>query len=165
MLAESNVLLIRHAEKPVRGKGLSPMGEARAEGYAAYFPNLPLARPSYSHLFAAEDSHKSHRPKLTLTPLQDRIGVHIEQPFPDDKDHKFAKWLLEPTRDFTSQNIVICWHHGKILELAKHLLKGYKPPKEADWPEPPWPPEVFGWLLWISYDKDENPTSDTRCWR
>src|SRR5205085_8518613 len=40
MLAESNVLLIRHAEKPVRGKGLSPMGEARAEGYAAYFPNL-----------------------------------------------------------------------------------------------------------------------------
>ena len=164
MLAEANVLLIRHAEKPVRGKGLSPMGEARAEGYAAYFPNLPLARPSYDHLFAAKDSHASHRPKLTLKPLSHRIGVEIEMPYADKEDDKFAKELLGPT-DFSGQNIVVCWHHGKLLDLATRLLKGYKPPKEADWPTPPWPGEVFGWLLWISYDKDENPTSDTRCYR
>jgi broad specificity phosphatase PhoE len=164
MLAESNVLLIRHAEKPLRGKGLSPMGEARAEGYAAYFPNLPLARPSYSHLFASTDSSKSERPVLTLTPLAKRLNMIIATPYPDAKYKCLATELLGPT-DYTSQNIVICWHHGEILGLAKHLLKGYKPPKEADWPEPPWPPEVFGWLLWIVYDKDENPTSDTRCWR
>jgi hypothetical protein len=151
--------------KPPQGKALSPMGEARAEGYAAYFPNLPLARPGYSHLFAAKDSHESHRPKLTLTPLSHRIGVEIEMPYADRDYCELAKWLLGPTTDFKAQNIVICWHHGEILHLATQLLEGYKPKEDADWPEPPWPPEVFGWLLWISYDKDGNPTSDTKCWR
>jgi hypothetical protein len=164
MLADSTLLLVRHAEKPARGKGLSPMGQARADGYAAYFPSLPLARPGYDRLFAAADSHKSHRPRLTLTPLSQRIDIPIEMPYPDDKDGEFAKWLLG-SQDLTRKNIVICWHHGKLLDLASHLLKGYKPPKEADWPKKPWPGDVFGWLLWISYDKDENPTSQTWCYR
>ena len=76
MLNESNVLLIRHAEKPVRGRGLAPMGEARAQAYATYFPRLPIhgldAEPEahYHYLFAAKDSHASHRPRLTLEPLR-----------------------------------------------------------------------------------------------
>jgi hypothetical protein len=165
MLAESNVLLIRHAEKPEQGKGLSPMGEARAEGYAAYFPKLPLARPWYSHLFAAEDSHESHRPKLTLEPLSHRIAVEIEMPYADKDYGPFAKWLLGQTTNFKTQNIIICWHHGEILQLATCLLDGFVPGEKADWPEPPWPPDVFGWLLWIVYDENGDPTTDTRCYR
>jgi hypothetical protein len=141
------------------------MGEARAEGYAGYFPSLPLDRPGYDFLFAAQDSHESHRPRLTLTPLSERIGIHVETPYPDDEDKAFAAWLLDPKRDFASKNIVICWHHGKLLQLASRLLEGYEPPKEADWPKPPWPGDVFGWLLWISYDKDGSPTSQTWCYR
>jgi hypothetical protein len=165
MLADSTLLLVRHAEKPAQGKGLSPMGEARADGYAAYFPSLPLDRPGYDFLFAAKDSHASHRPRLTLTPLSQRIGVPIEMPYADDKDKDFADWLLDPKNDFTGKNVVICWHHGKLLDLAGRLLKGYQPPKKANWPKKPWPGDVFGWLLWISYDKDENPTSQTCCYR
>jgi hypothetical protein len=153
MLANSTVLLIRHAEKPDSGKGLSPMGQARADGYAAYFPNLPLTRPSYSHLFAAEDSHESHRPKLTLTPLAERLGMKIEHPYADADYECLAKLLLGST-DFSKQNILICWHHGEILDLANLLLKKHPPP---GWPTK-WPGDVFGWLLWISYDPKENPT-------
>jgi len=36
-LANNTVLIVRHAEKPVEGTGLTPMGEARAQLYAKYF--------------------------------------------------------------------------------------------------------------------------------
>ena len=61
------------------------------------------------------------------------------------------------------KNIVICWHHGEILELANLLLKGNPPP---GWPTEPWPPDVFGWLLWLHYDEHEKVTSPpSGCYR
>jgi len=156
MLANSTVLLIRHAEKPDKGSGLAPMGQARAEGYAAYFPSLPLDATGYDHLFASTDSSKSQRPLLTLTPLAERLNMRIETPYADAKYECLATTLLGPT-DYTSSNIVICWHHGEILELANLLLKKQPPP---GWPTK-WPGDVFGWLLWISYDANENPNSGT----
>lgn len=162
MLANSTVLLIRHAEKPDSGKGLSPMGQARADGYAAYFPSLPLSpKGHYDHLYASEDSEKSHRPKLTLTPLAHALNMRIETPYLDKDYAKLADVLLDPVADYSKENILICWHHGEILKLAKRLLK--KPPPHH-WPTT-WPGDVFGWLLWISYDAKENYTSATMCYR
>jgi phosphohistidine phosphatase SixA len=159
MLANSTVLLIRHAEKPDKGRGLSPMGTARAEGYAAYFPSLPLhPKGHYDHLYASEDSEKSHRPKLTLTPLAHALGdMHIETPYLDKDYCCLAEDLLEPSSHHSNENILVCWHHGEILALANLLLKKQPPP---GWPTT-WPGGVFGWLLWISYDANENPTSAT----
>jgi len=157
MLANSTVLLIRHAEKPDSGKGLSSMGQARADGYAAYFPSLPLQpKGHYDHLYAAKNSGESHRPKLTLTPLAHALDMHVETPHSDRHYAKLADDLLDPGKDYSNQNILICWHHGEILDLANALLK--QPP--PGWPTK-WPGDVFGWLLWISYDKDEKPTSAT----
>ena len=153
MLANSTVLLVRHAEKPDTGSGLAPMGQARAEGYAAYFPSLPLDTTGYDHLFASSDSSKSQRPRLTLTPLAEALNMRIEMPYADKDYESLATTLLGST-DYTSNNIVICWHHGKILDLADLLLKGQTPP----WPKK-WPDDIFGWLLWISYDKNENPSA------
>jgi hypothetical protein len=164
MLTGSTVLLVRHAEKPDKGRGLSPMGQARADGYASYFPNLPVAGQRYAHLFAAADSINSQRPSLTLTPLAHELKMHVETPYTDDQYVEFATTLLG-TGDYTNQNIVVCWHHGEILDLAGLLLRGYTPPPQANWPQKPWPGDVFGWLLWISYDNDENPTSQTCCYR
>jgi broad specificity phosphatase PhoE len=86
MLARSTVLLIRHAEKPDGGKGLSPMGQARADAYAAYFPSLPLDRTGFDHLFVSTDSSNSERPVLTLTPLAKRLDMIIATPYAD-ADH------------------------------------------------------------------------------
>ena len=36
-LANNTVLIVRHAEKPESGTGLTPVGEARAQLYAKYF--------------------------------------------------------------------------------------------------------------------------------
>jgi len=40
MPANATIYLIRHAEKPPSGKGLSPAGQARANAYVQYFQNL-----------------------------------------------------------------------------------------------------------------------------
>ena len=155
MLADSTVLLIRHAEKPDSGKGLSPMGQARADGYAAYFPSLPIhPKGHYDHLYASEDSGKSHRPKLTLTPLAHALGMHVKTPYLDKDYCKLGDELLDPGKDYSNQNILICWHHGEILNLTNLLLKKNPP---SDLPAK-WPGDVFGWLLWISYDAKEKPT-------
>ena len=155
MLANSTVLLIRHAEKPDSGKGLSSMGQARADGYAAYFPNLPIhPQGHYDHLYASKDSEESHRPELTLTPLAHALDMKVETPHLDKHYAKLADDLLNPSKDYSNENIVICWHHGEILNLANLLLEKNPP---SDLPTK-WPGDVFGWLLWISYDAKEKPT-------
>ena len=63
MLADSTVLLIRHAEKPDSGKGLSPMGQARADGYAAYFPSKG-AVTTLTRTLAVELAHRNPRVRV-----------------------------------------------------------------------------------------------------
>ena len=80
-LANSNILLIRHAERPDSGQGISPAGRARANAYVNYFKNYTLGGTSpgvpveIGHLFAAADSSESERPSLTITPLALALGV------------------------------------------------------------------------------------------
>lgn len=162
MLANSTVLLIRHAEKPDSGKGLSPMGQARADGYAAYFPALPLppdGNPDY--LFASHKSGESDRPHLTLEPLAHSLGLKVDTHYADEQDFDLAKHL-RVSPEFDGKNIVVCWHHERILDLAKNLLD--QPSPDPDWPRS-WPGDVFGWLLWISFDADGHPTHETKCYR
>jgi hypothetical protein len=86
-LRDVTVLIVRHAEKPPQGNGLSPQGEQRALAYATYFDPWQQAAESLTpdRLIATKDSMESWRPRLTLTPLSQRLGVAIEQPFADDQ--------------------------------------------------------------------------------
>jgi hypothetical protein len=184
MLANSTVLLIRHAEDPEvepqlparkqRPTTLSPLGQARAQGYATYFQNLPFpdrrgASPAPDFLFAATGTRHSHRPNLTLQPLSKSLNLPINGDYSagDKKtaaEHKKLAQHLLRARKFAGKNIIICWHHGHILCLAEWLL-GNNPQLssgDAPWPET-WPDDVYGWLLWISYDENGNATG--RCYR
>ena len=183
MLASSNVFLIRHAEKRgrVEPRGLSPMGEARAQAYAAYFPSLPLAARAanasghYHYLFASHQTDESDRPHLTLQPLADRLRLEINTGYRDDDYSSLASQLLV-LDEFEGRNIIVCWHHGTILKLADELLQGRRLPPNADWPrlrvrfqrgrrKKKWPDEVFGWLLWIEYDAEGKLAGNTGCYR
>src|SRR5450755_3891243 len=70
-LKDTVVLIIRHAEKPDAGPGLSPSGQQRAEAYKDYFQNFAVdskaMRPDA--IFAAKDSKASQRPRLTVEPF------------------------------------------------------------------------------------------------
>src|SRR5262245_66424089 len=60
----SVILIIRHAENPANGHGLSPRGEERAKAYKDYFQNFTVdgkqRKPNV--IFVATDSKHSHRP-------------------------------------------------------------------------------------------------------
>src|SRR5262245_38331136 len=66
----SVLLIIRHAENPANGHGLSPRGEERAKAYKSYFQNLTVdgKRLEPQAIIVAADSKHSHRPRLTVQP-------------------------------------------------------------------------------------------------
>lgn len=84
-LKNTVILIVRHAEKPDDGYGLSAEGEARAKAYVNYFKHFTIeSQPvKLSHLFAAADSKKSHRPRLTIEPTSKALGLAIDSRFKD----------------------------------------------------------------------------------
>ena len=75
-LKNAVILVIRHAEIPDNGCGLSASGEARAMAYVNYFKIFKIdGRPlKLDRLFAAADSKESHRPRLTIEPTGKALG-------------------------------------------------------------------------------------------
>ncbi|AUO26231.1 flagellar basal body-associated protein FliL [Pseudomonas sp. D8002] len=141
------VLIVRHAEKPDEGPLLSPKGEQRAAAYASYFDPLLLNGISVvpQRLIATSDSKESSRPRLTLTPLAQRLQLPLETPYSDDQVGKLVKSLRKSNQ---AQTVLIAWHHGHIDKLIEAFggdgaaLTGMKK----------WPENVYDWLIVLRFD-------------
>ncbi len=148
-LRDAAVLVIRHAEKPADGPGLSPEGEARAKALAAYFKNFAVdgkaLRPE--SLFAAKDSEASQRPRLTLDPLAKALGLKIDAHFKEKLAEDLAHELQARPH---GRCILIAWRHGGIANLLGTL--GADP--AALLPGGKWPDEVFDWVLILRFDHE-----------
>jgi hypothetical protein len=148
-LSGATVLIIRHAEKPPMGSGLSAEGKARAEAYVKYFQKLRQGaeRLTPDYIVAADDSEHSQRSRLTVEPLAKSLGLKPDIRF----QAKRPQELVESIR--SSQHgkvILVCWHHHEIPELLARL--GADP--EALLPEGEWPAQQFGWMLRLSFDEN-----------
>ncbi|MBE1160557.1 flagellar basal body-associated protein FliL [Dyella sp. 7MK23] len=146
-LADATVLIIRHAEKPADGAGLTPEGEARARAYVGYFEHFSLngAPMVPNALYAAADSKSSMRPRLTITPLSEALQLPIDSRFADKQTRKLVDALRQEPH---GKQVLIAWHHGEIPALiddlggdAAALIPGDK-----------WPSQVFGWVIVLQYD-------------
>jgi hypothetical protein len=146
-LKNAVILIIRHAEKPDSGYGLSPAGEARAQNYADYFQHLTLAgHPvKLSYIFAAADSKGSHRPRLTVEPASKALGLAIDSRI---KARNFQELANEIESRPHGTGILIAWHHEEIPALLQAL--GADPSQVI--PDSKWPGDVFGWLIELRYD-------------
>jgi hypothetical protein len=154
MPKNTNILMIRHAEKPHSGTGLTVAGQERAQAYVIYFQNYLLNSNlvKFDYLFAAADSSESQRPRLTIEPLATAIGLNINDKHKDKDYQKVADDILQNSK-YDQANILICWHHGEILDLAA-ALGAPGSPASSSWPTPPWPKDVYGWVLQLCYDDD-----------
>ncbi len=170
MPKNTNIVLVRHAEKPSSGASLAPAGAERAHAYVPYFQNYVLQPPNkksaslqLQYLFASADSANSDRPDLTLLQLSAAIMVAINTKYSDQDYKKAANDILQSSQ-YDNSNILICWHHGEILALAAALgVNPLKLPSSSSWPST-WPGHVYGWLLQICYDGNGNiNTSQTLC--
>ena len=136
MPKNSNILMVRHAEKPDSGKRLSVAGQERAHAYAVYFQNYMLNGTllKLSYTFATADSSQSQRPRLTMEPLANAMGMEIDARYQENDYQKVADEILQNSK-YHQSNILICWHHGEILELAAALeVDATKLPPQSHWP-------------------------------
>jgi hypothetical protein len=148
-LSGATILIIRHAEKPEFGTGLSPEGKARADAYAKYFQTFRIGseRLRLDYLVAAEDSDQSQRSRLTLEPLARAIQLKPDLRFQAKRPQALARELQSIAH---GRNILICWHHREMPDLLTAL--GADPDKLL--PQGEWPSQQFGWVLELRYDHD-----------
>jgi hypothetical protein len=149
MPALTNILLIRHAEKPadLQDQTLTVAGQGRAHAYVAYFQHYATGNGiiKLDHLFAAANSTGSDRSTLTLAPLSAVLGLPVDVRF---EDHGYPRLAdeIRTNGKYDHSNILICWHHGQLLNLAIALGAPAQSLPAL------WPDDVFGWLLQLSFD-------------
>lgn len=135
------ILIIRHAEKPNDGKdaNLSPRGYARATALVQFF-SASFDTPDY--LFTTQKSPHSDRPLETLTPLATALHMTLSSTIADDDFAVLAQQILTDPQ-YAGKMIIVCWHHGKIPNLARAL--------GVNQPPDPWPDSVFDRVWHIRY--------------
>jgi hypothetical protein len=148
-LANATVLIIRHAEKPATGAGLSPAGKAHALAYVKYFQHLTLdgAPVRLDTLIATANSDDSRRERLTLEPLSHAMGLQIQQPFDNRGITQLANWLAHGP---PNRNILIAWHHERVPKLLAAL--GLNP--STIFSRGRWPSDVYNWLIVLRFDRN-----------
>jgi hypothetical protein len=145
----SVVLIIRHAEDADSGDGISPLGEKRGDAYKNYFLNFTIdsKRVEPKAVFAAKDSKKSHRPRLTLEPFAKAAKLRIDTRFGNSQSTDLAADLRANQQ---GKVILVCWRHPYIPALLDAL--GATP--KTFLPNGKWPGGVFNWVILLSFDQD-----------
>ena len=130
-------MLIRHAEKPrigddgvddsgmPDGGSLSVQGWRRAGALVPYFASLAerahermLSRPQYIFAAAPTGKHPSTRPRDTVEPLADRLGLWVDERWSDaDPVDQVAQHL----RDLDAP-VLVCWRHDDLPALGRAIL-------------------------------------------
>jgi len=143
------LLIIRHAENPANGHGLSPRGEERAEAYKNYFLNFTVnsKRLEPEAVIVAADSKESHRPRLTVEPFAKAAKLPIDNRFANKQPADLA---AELRANYQGKVILVCWHHGQIPALLRAL--GAAP--ESLLPNGKWPRDVYDWVITASFDEN-----------
>jgi phosphohistidine phosphatase SixA len=138
------IILMRHADKTddTEDEDLSDAGMARAQHLATYIPET-FGKPDV--IIATAHSKHSNRPKETVQPLADALGLKIQhdfenKEFPDLVDDIFS----DP--DYKNKTVVICWHHGNLPALATMLGA-----PAGSFPDP-WPSDAYNIILDLQYD-------------
>src|SRR5882757_1591484 len=155
----SVVLIIRHAQDAGSGDGVSPIGQERAEAYKNYFLNFTVdsKRREPAVIFAAKDSKKSHRPRLTMEPFAKAANLKIDTRFGNGQSAELAADLRANQQ---GKVILICWRHPYIPALLGAL--GANP--ESFLPNGKWPGAVSDWIILLSFDQNGHliPSSSRR---
>ena len=148
-LSNTTVMIIRHAEKPVEGMGLTPAGEARAKAYVQYFQPFKFQAESLKPdaIYAAADSKNSRRPRLTVEPLAQALGLPLNINY---KDKDYQSLVNDLRVHNQAKNILVCWHHGALPEVLQAF--GANPTNIL--PGGVWPGEQYGWVLVLRFDAE-----------
>ena len=125
--------------------------------FAGSYEQIPLKgpRPRFptpQNVIATQQSKHSKRPIETVTPLAIALGLHVNDRFANtDADIKKMTDAILNTQSFADEIVLICWHHGKIPDIAKALGIA-KPPK--------WDGKIFDRVWQITFSKGKAKLDD-----
>ena len=145
------VILIRHAEKPVSGGNtLSMQGRQRAAALAPFFINNPLfsmyGLPAAIFAQAPKHINDSVRPIETVTPLANALNQTINTGYFRDQHKECAKEILTNSA-YNEKMVLCCFEHQAVRSLAKNLGIDTVPS---------WPKTVYDWVWMINFDSKGN---------
>ena len=134
---------------------LSCKFHAHNKGFVGEYRQIPSKGtaprfPTPNHIFATEKSKSSNRPLETILPLATALNLPVCDSLKDD-DAGIKKLVNAVLNEFPGQIVLICWHHGKIPEIAKALGIA-KPPK--------WDGKLFDRVWEITFPKGKAALKD-----
>jgi len=129
----AQILLIRHAEKPDIGNGLSENGLKRAQELRSYFENNPavtkFGTPVAIYAMKPKDAEGSIRPIQTVTPLANDLGLKIHADYLREDIQSLSHDILSNS-DYDGKMVLICWEHKIIPDIVVALGVNSRP---QDW--------------------------------
>jgi hypothetical protein len=148
-MAPTKIILLRHAEKPVDGEplgvrangrtdpeSLTPRGWQRAGALTQLFApaggrfaHPALATPTAILATRAEEGDgASRRPKQTVRPLADLLGLSLDHRFARDEEAAVVACILS-----SAGVVLVSWVHERIPAIAAALPGAPAVPQA--WPE------------------------------
>jgi len=142
-LANAEVLIIRHAERPDLQDALTEKGHARAKAYADYFQHLTIdgRKIRLTHIIAEQ----SNRTRETVGPLSKASGLPLDTRFATKQQDAMVADLEAHSY---GGEILICWHHHAIPKL----IDAFGGNAEALIPKGKWPGSTYDWIIDLRFD-------------
>lgn len=147
----AQIILIRHAEKPLDGKNphLSRLGIQHAEQLVSFVTTDPrmtrFGLPVAVFATRTTKDDNGQRTQETVAPLARALKLPVQTPFLG-KDYAALAKLILTNPGYAGKTVLICWNHEEIPQLAAALGITPAPPK--------WKASVFDRVYIISYQGD-----------
>lgn len=117
----AQVIMIRHAEKPDSGNGLSKKGFQRAAALVPFFTlqpaNFPLQRPVAIFAMCTSKNHQTTRPVQTVSSLATALGVELITAYTYGSYPQMVK-DINSNSAYDGKTILICWAHDNMQKIA-----------------------------------------------
>lgn len=144
--APTQVIIIRHAEKPPKGDDLNAKGRMRASALVPYFLEAPevleYKTPVAIYAQKSTEDHKSRRPVDTVKGVAAALKQELIQ-YPRTEAMTMVKDIMAKP-EYEGKMVLICWSHTGIPDMAKAFGV-----KEV----PEWPGTVYDRNWIITFDK------------
>ncbi|EJU06244.1 phosphoglycerate mutase family protein, partial [Dacryopinax primogenitus] len=152
--AQQYQYLIRHGEKPANGsQGLTAQGEERAECLTNVFGPASTYNIGYIMAETPKSNGDRTRPLETVTPLAEEPGLTVDISCDRDDPACVAAAVWAYQNQTGAGNVLICWEHAELTEIATSL-------RVAD--APTYPSDDYN-LIWTIIQGDFISTTSEDC--
>lgn len=148
----SEIILLRHAEKPDKGSNLSDRGWQRAAALPQIFLNRPELKrlgPPAALYAMAPDQDNGLRPMQTMKYVAQTFNLPLLTPATRYQTQALVDEILG-RRDLDGKQVVVCWEHHQLSDIAAELGLS---------PVPKYPSDRFDRIWMVDFDTNGNVTS------